>query len=89
MNTLSSWMKRGAQILGETDAVTKVKLVLTLVVAFWMIPLAYASDTLVYGGYSNWEGETMESVVFLEGGFILAVMVIFIYTVILWINRRD
>lgn len=45
MNTLSSWMKRGAQILGETDAVTKVKLALTLVVAFWMIPLAYATDT--------------------------------------------
>lgn len=42
----ADWMKRGAELFGSSSGFwLKVSMVLSLLVGFWMIPLAYATDT--------------------------------------------
>ena len=42
----ADWMKRGVELFGSSSGFwLKVSMVLSLLVGFWMIPLAYATDT--------------------------------------------
>lgn len=42
----AEWVKRGAELFGSSSGFwLKVSMVLSLLVGFWMIPLAFATDT--------------------------------------------
>lgn len=42
----AEWVKRGAKLFGSSSGFwLKVLMVLSLLVGFWMIPLAFATDT--------------------------------------------
>ena len=42
----ADWMKHGAELFGSSSGFwLKVSMVLSLLVGFWMIPLAFSTDT--------------------------------------------